>query len=174
MSSGLSNYDTARKKYQENINKYTGNEGYLNALKQASTGAKAAASNIIAQQKNALRNAGQTNSAAAILAANNVAQQYANQLNAQQSQAANMGSQAVSAQGQNAQLNLQGDQQRYQNNWNNVGQGLQLAGTAAQTIGMLSDGECKDKINLTKADEYIKKHTKKSLKDMKLERKDNE
>jgi hypothetical protein len=174
MSSGLSNYDTARKKYQENINKYTGNEGYLNSLKQASTGAKAAASNIIAQQKNALRNAGQTNSAAAILAANNVAQQYANQLNAQQSQAANMGSQAVSAQGNNAQLNLQGDQQRYQNNWNNVGQGLQLAGTAAQTIGMLSDENCKDKINLTKADEYIKKHTKKSLKDMKLEKKDNE
>jgi hypothetical protein len=174
MSSGLSNYDTARKKYQENIDKYTGNEGYLNSLKQASTGAKAAASNIIAQQKNALRNAGQTNSAAAILAANNVAQQYANQLNAQQNQAANMGQSAVSAQGNNAQLNLQGDQQRYQNNWNNVGQGLQLAGTAAQTIGMLSDENCKDKINLTKADEYIKKHTKKSLKDMKLEKKDNE
>lgn len=174
MSSGLSNYDSSRKKYQENIDKYTGNEGYLNSLKQASTGAKAAASNIIAQQKNALRNAGQTNSAAAILAANNVAQQYANQLNAQQNQAANMGQSAVSAQGQNAQLNLQGDQQRYQNNWNNVGQGLQLAGTAAQTFGMLSDENCKDKINLTKADEYIKKHTKKSLKDMKLERKDNE
>jgi hypothetical protein len=174
MSSGLSNYDTARKKYQENINKYTGNEGYKNSLQQAGIGAQIAASNIIAQQKNALRNAGQTNSAAAILAANNVAQQYANQLNAQQNQAANMGSQAVSAQGNNAQLNLQGDQQRYQNNWNNVGQGLQLAGTAAQTIGMLSDENCKDKINLTKADEYIKKHTKKSLKDMKLERKDNE
>jgi hypothetical protein len=174
MSSGLSNYDSSRKKYQENIDKYTGNEGYLNSLKQASTGAKAAASNIIAQQKNALRNAGQTNSAAAILAANNVAQQYANQLNAQQNQAANMGQSAVSAQGNNAQLNLQGDQQRYQNNWNNVGQGLQLAGTAAQTFGMLSDENCKDKINLTKADEYIKKHTKKSLKDMKLERKDNE
>jgi hypothetical protein len=174
MSSGLSNYDSSRKKYQENIDKYTGNEGYLNSLKQASTGAKAAANNIIAQQKNALRNAGQTNSAAAILAANNVAQQYANQLNAQQNQAANMGQSAVSAQGNNAQLNLQGDQQRYQNNWNNVGQGLQLAGTAAQTFGMLSDENCKDKINLTKADEYIKKHTKKSLKDMKLEKKDNE
>jgi hypothetical protein len=174
MSSGLSNYDSSRKKYQENINKYTGNEGYKNSLQQAGIGAQIAANNIIAQQKNALRNAGQTNSAAAILAANNVAQQYANQLNAQQNQAANMGQSAVSAQGNNAQLNLQGDQQRYQNNWNNVGQGLQLAGTAAQTIGMLSDENCKDKINLTKADEYIKKHTKKSLKDMKLERKDNE
>lgn len=174
MSSGLSNYDSSRKKYQENINKYTGNEGYKNSLQQAGKGAQIAANNIIAQQKNALRNAGQTNSAAAILAANNVANQYANQLNTQQNQAANMGQSAVSAQGNNASLNLQGDQQRYQNNWNNVSQGLQLAGTAAQTFGALSDGECKDKINLTKADNYIKKHTKKSLKDMKLEKKDNE
>ncbi|MBO7734934.1 MAG: hypothetical protein J6S67_20400 [Methanobrevibacter sp.] len=172
MSSGLSNYDSSRKKYQENINKYTGNEGYLNSLKQASTGAKAAASNIVAQQQNALRNAGQTNSAAAILAANNVANQYANQLNTQQSQAANMGQNAVSAQGQNAQLNLQGDQQRYQNNWNNVSQGLQLAGTAAQTIGALSDEKCKDKINLTKADDFLKKH--RTLKSVKLEKKENE
>jgi hypothetical protein len=114
-----------------------------------------------------LRNAGQSNAGAAILASQNVANQYNNAFNNQQSQAAGMGQNAV-----NSKFQL--EQQQYQNNWNNVGQGLQLAGTAAQTIGMLSDENCKDKINLTKADNYIKKHTKKSLKDMKLERKDNE
>lgn len=164
MSSGLSNYDSSRKKYQQNIDQYTGNEGYKNSLTQAGEGAQIAANNIFAQQKNALRNAGQTNSGAAILAANNVANQYANQLANQQSMAANMGNQAVSAQEQNASLNLQGDQQRYQNNWNNVGQSLQLAGTAAQTIGMLSDENCKDNIvNLTKADAILKKHAKRDL-----------
>lgn len=172
MSSGLSNYDSSRKKYQEKIDQYTGNAGYKNSLAQAGEGAQAFANNIVAQQKNALRNAGQTNSAAAILAANNVAQQYANQLSNQQNMAANMGNQAVSAQGQNASLNLQGDQQRYQNNWNNVGQGLQLAGTAAQTIGALSDEKCKDKINLTKADDFLKKH--RTLKSVMLERKEND
>lgn len=165
MSSGLSNYDSSRKKYQEKIDQYTGNEGYKNSLAQAGEGAQAFANNIVAQQKNALRNAGQTNSGAAILAANNVANQYANQLSNQQNMAANMGNQAVSAQGQNASLNLQGDQQRYQNNWNNVGQGLNLAGKAAKTIGMISDENCKENIvNLSKATEILKKHKKPDLK----------
>ena len=151
MSSGLSNYESARKKY-------LGNEGYKNSLQQAGEGAQAFANNIVAQQKNALRNAGQTNSGAAILAANNVANQYANQLANQQSMVANMGNQAVNT-------NLQGDQQRYQNNWNNVGQGLQLAGTAAKTIGMISDENCKENIvNLSKATEILKKHKKPDLK----------
>ena len=150
MSSGLSNYDSARKKY-------LGNEGYKNSLQQAGEGAQTFANNVVAQQKNALRNAGQTNSGAAILAANNVANQYANQLANQQSMVENMGNQAVNT-------NLQGDQQRYQNNWNNVGQGLQLAGTE-QAIGMLSDENCKENIvNLTKATEILKKHKKPDLK----------
>lgn len=160
MSSGLKGTSSA-------VNKYTGNKGYQNALEQATKGAQVQAAANVAQQKNALRNAGQSNAGAAILASQNVANQYNNAFQNQQNQAANMGQNAV-----NSKFQL--EQQQYQNNWNNVGQGLQLAGTAAQTIGMLSDGECKDKINLTKADEYIKKHTKKSLKDMKLEKKDNE
>jgi hypothetical protein len=160
MSSGLKGTSSA-------VNKYTGNAGYQNSLEQATKGAQVQANANVAQQKNALRNAGQSNAGAAILASQNVANQYNNAFNNQQSQAANMGQNAV-----NSKFQL--EQQQYQNNWNNVGQGLQLAGTAAQTIGMLSDENCKDKINLTKADEYIKKHTKKSLKDMKLERKDNE
>ena len=160
MSSGLKGTSSA-------VNKYTGNAGYKNSLEQATQGAQVQANANVAQQKNALRNAGQSNAGAAILASQNVANQYNNAFQNQQNQAANMGQNAV-----NSKFQL--EQQQYQNNWNNVGQGLQLAGTAAQTFGMLSDGECKDKINLTKADEYIKKHTKKSLKDMKLERKDNE
>lgn len=160
MSSGLKGTSSA-------VNKYTGNKGYQNALEQATKGAQVQAAANVAQQKNALRNAGQSNAGAAILASQNVANQYNNAFNTQQQNALDMGKTAV-----NSKMAL--EQQQYQNNWNNVGQGLQLAGTAAQTIGMLSDGECKDKINLTKADEYIKKHTKKSLKDMKLEKKDNE
>ena len=150
MSSGLSNYDNARKKY-------LGNEGYKNSLQQAGEGAQTFANNVVAQQKNALRNAGQTNSGAAILAANNTANQYANQLANQQSMVANMGNQAVNT-------NLQGDQQRYQNNWNNIGQALDIGGTAGKYIGMLSDESCKDDIvNLTKADAILKKHAKRDL-----------
>lgn len=160
MSSGLKGTSSA-------VNKYTGNAGYKNSLEQATKGAQVQANANVAQQKNALRNAGQSNAGAAILASQNVANQYNNAFQNQQNQAANMGQNAV-----NSKFQL--EQQQYQNNWNNVGQGLQLAGTAAQTIGALSDGECKDKINLTKADNYIKKHTHKSLKDMKLEKKDNE
>lgn len=172
MSSGLKNYDSSRKKYQENINKYTGNEGYSNSLQQAGKGAQVQAAANVAQQANALRNAGQTNAGAAILASQNLANQYNNNFANQQSNAANMGFQAVNAQGNNAQLNLQGDQQRYQNNWNNVSQGLQLAGTAVKTVGALSDEECKKKINLTKADDFLKKH--RTLKSVMLERKEND
>lgn len=160
MSSGLKGTSSA-------VSKYTGNKGLQNSLEQATKGAQVQAAANVAQQKNALRNAGQSNAGAAILASQNVANQYNNAFNTQQQNALDMGKTAV-----NSKMAL--EQQQYQNNWNNVGQGLDLAGNAIKVVGALSDGECKDKINLTKADEYIKKHTKKSLKDMKLERKDNE
>ena len=133
-------------KYKELQAKYTGNEGYQNALEQA----KGSASDITAQQtsvaaaQDAARKAGYTKAQAAAIGAGRGADSYignyASNLTGQQSQAQGAGESAVSSQG-NAVGNAQAqDQAEYDRKWGTAGKILETAGTVADVGTKIASG----------------------------------
>lgn len=85
-------------KTQENVNQYTGNEGYRNALEQAGVGADKIANAAVGQATSGARSAGMSKAQAAQMGMQNANQAYANAFTGQQGVAQNMGQNAISAQ----------------------------------------------------------------------------
>lgn len=158
--------------YRNAINQYTGSEGYRNALNTASKEtarlAGQQAQQAAAQQQTAMRNAGLSGNAAAILAGNNASNAYQNAYNnniqAQQQAAYNAGMNRLAAeQGFNTdKMNTAN------NNIKNSGLGLQNLESTAGTIlssGLLSDERTKTSIT---ADDFLKKYKPRKLADLKV------
>ena len=85
-------------KTQENVNQYTGNEGYRNTLEQAGEGAGRIANAAVGQATSGARSAGMSKAQAAQMGMQNANQAYANAFTGQQGVAQNMGQNAISAQ----------------------------------------------------------------------------
>lgn len=85
-------------KTQENVNQYTGNEGYQNTLEQAGEGANKIANQAIGQSTNAARSAGMSKAQAAQMGMQNANRVYADAFQGQQGVAQNMGQNRISAQ----------------------------------------------------------------------------
>ena len=83
---------------QQNVNQYTGNAGYQNALSQAGQGAGLIANQAVGTATNAARNAGMSKAQAAQMGVQNANKMYADTFTGQQNAAQNMGQNAISAQ----------------------------------------------------------------------------
>lgn len=92
---GMDQYGNALTNQGQAVNKYTGNAGYQNALKQAKQGA-ALTSGLAGQQAQmTARNAGMSKAQAAMMGANSAASAYGNNFTNQQNLATNAGNQNV-------------------------------------------------------------------------------
>lgn len=85
-------------KTQQNVDQYTGNQGYDNSLEQAGKGAATIANQAIGQGISGARNAGMSKTQAAAMGNQMANQAYANAFTGQQGVAQNMGQNAISAQ----------------------------------------------------------------------------
>lgn len=148
---GMSQYGNALTNQQQQVGKYTGNQGYQNALEQAKQGAAMTAGLAGQQAQQAARNAGMSKAQAAMLGANQAASAYGNNFNTQQNAAANMGNQAVyGAQGVTSatQFVPQMAAQEKNNQYNRATQNLatigQVAGNIGGTLVGLSDERMKE------------------------------
>ena len=83
---------------QQNVNQYTGNQGYQNSLAQAGQGAGLLANQAVGTATNAARNAGMSKAQAAQMGVQSANNAYANAFQNQQANAMNMGQNAISAQ----------------------------------------------------------------------------
>ena len=83
---------------QQNVNQYTGNQGYQNSLEQAQKGAGLLANAAIGQSTSAARNAGMSKAQAAQMGMQNANNAYANAFTGQQGVAQGMGQNAITAQ----------------------------------------------------------------------------
>ena len=92
---GMNQYGNALTNQNQAVNKYTGNQGYQNALEQAKQGAALIAGLAGQQAQNAARNAGMSKAQAAMLGANQASSAYGNNFNTQQNMATQAGSQNV-------------------------------------------------------------------------------
>lgn len=167
MSSNNSGYNSAAKEYKKLQAQYTGNAGYENSLKQAGKGASVQAANTRAEQQTAMRNAGRSSNAAAILAANNVANNYNQAFQGQQNMAYNAGTDKLNSQGQYMGSQQTEGQNRYNRAWGNLGAGTGIFGSVMGGIASISDEKCKDAVKLTSGtDDFFKKHKKRNFSDL--------
>ena len=135
---GMSQYGNALSNQQQQVNKYTGNQGYQNTLEQAKQGAAMSAGLAGQQAQQAARNAGMSKAQAAMLGANQAASAYGNNFGNQQGMVANMGQNAVSgAQGITGatQFIPSMAMQEKNNQYNRATQNLATIGQIAGNIG---------------------------------------
>ena len=85
-------------KTQNLADQYTGNQGYANSLNQAAIGAGKLANQAVGAATSGARNAGMSKAQAAQMGLQSANQNYANAFLGQQSNAMNMGQNAISAQ----------------------------------------------------------------------------
>lgn len=135
---GIQQYGNALTNQQGIVNKYTGNQGYQNALEQAKQGAAMTAGLAGQQAQQAARNAGMSKAQAAMMGANSAASAYGNNFGNQQGMAANMGQNAVSgAQGITGatQFLPSSAMQEKNNQYNRATRNLATIGQIAGNIG---------------------------------------
>lgn len=140
---GMNQYGNALTNQNQAVNKYTGNQGYQNALEQAKQGAAMTAGLAGQQAQNAARNAGMSKAQAAMLGANSAASAYGNNFNTQQNMATQAGNQNVyGTQGVTSatQFIPSSQQAEQQNRYNRATQNLATIGQAASNIGGMMVG----------------------------------
>lgn len=135
---GIQQYGNALTNQQQQVNRYTGNAGYQNALEQAKRGAAMTAGLAGQQAQQAARNAGMSKAQAAMMGANSAASAYGNNFGNQQNIAQNAGQSAVSgAQGITGatQFLPSAAMQEKNNQYNRATQNLATLGQVAGNIG---------------------------------------
>lgn len=124
-------------KTQQNINQYTGNQGYQNSLEQAGQGAGLLANQAVGTATSAARNAGMSKAQAAQMGVQSANKTYADAFTGQQGVAQNMGQNAISAQ-QNITTAQQGQaaqaQSEKQNEYNRARQNAQVVGSGIASV----------------------------------------
>lgn len=91
-------YQNAFNAANENINQYTGNQGYANSLEQAGIGAGKIANQAVGQGISGARSAGMSKAQAAAMGNQMANQAYANAFQGQQSNVMGLGQNAITAQ----------------------------------------------------------------------------
>lgn len=154
MSSTNEEFESAQKKYNDLLNQYTGNAGYQNSLNQAGKGAAVESQAAGAQTQGQARQAGMSKSQAAAMGANTASEQYGKSFTGQQTNAANMGTNAVTNQGTAVTNEQTEGNNRYNRAWGNVGGIAQGVGgavnNATKIIPGLSDETAKNAVKLTR------------------------
>lgn len=149
MSSTNSDFESAQSKYNDLMNKYTGNAGYQNSLTQAGKGAAVESESAGAQAQSQARQAGMSKAQAAAMGANNASEQYGKSFTDQQAKAADQGNNAVTNQGTAVTNEQTEGNNRYNKAWGNVGAGANLIGSAIKTATTISDERAKNAVKLT-------------------------
>lgn len=162
-------YNSAYKEYSQLQDSYTGNKGYENSLREGAKGAQIQAANASAQQNTSLRNSGQSNAAAAILASNNQANNYNNALAQQQGAAYNAGANAVASQGTKLSAQQTEGQNKYNRAWGNVGATAGIIGSVAGGLSGICDENLKNSVKLTDTDDFFRKHKPCDFKKLRIE-----
>lgn len=136
-SKSESEYDKAKRKYEEAINAYTGENGYKASLQMAMGATKnlsnVASQGAIAQAQTGARQSGMSKAQAAMLGSQQGSTAYQNAFNSnianQQTQAYNNNLNKVSALGSKVGQDFNKMTADRQNDYNNVSLGLGAAGT---------------------------------------------
>ena len=138
-------FNNAANKYENNTDKYVGDQGYLNSLNLAQKGATQAAGGAAATATGAARTTGMSKSAAAAMGAGNTVNAYNAGLANQQAQVGNMYNAALGQQATllNGNLSMLGNQ---------FSAGANMATNRANNLSNMYSADAANKVNSNTAD----------------------